>query len=162
MSDVDSHAERDLNLAGRAWLALGIGPQREPPRLHRLEVPLAEARLALVTTGGFVPAGGEPFRAGKFGDPSFREIPTDQDPESLEIFHTHYDHAHVRRDINVLFPIELCRELAAQGVIGDLAATHYSFMGYIPVTRRLERHYAPQVAGQLEQQQVNAVLLTPA
>lgn len=154
--------ERELNLVGKAWLAMGIGPQREPPTLRPLPKPLAQARLALVTSGGFVPPDGKPFDTGKFGDPSFREIPGDIDPAGLEIYHTHYDHEPVRRDINVLFPIPLCRELAAEGVIGELAATHYSFMGYVPVTRRLERAFAPHVARRLKRSEVDAVLLTPA
>lgn len=41
----------DLNLPGKAWLALGIGPQRPPPALHVLEKRVADSRLALVTTG---------------------------------------------------------------------------------------------------------------
>ncbi len=152
----------EMNLAGKAWLAMGIGPQRDRPAFRPLARPLAQARLALVTSGGFVPPGAEPFDTGKFGDPSFREIPVDIDPDRLEIHHTHYDHGPVRRDVNVLFPIPLCRQLAAEGVIGELAATHYSFMGYIPITRKLERVFAPRVARRLKRQEVDAVLLTPA
>ncbi len=155
-------AERHLDLVGRAWLALGIGPQRDPPSLSRLEQPLAQARLALVTTGGFVPPGGEPFNTGKRGDPTFREIAADVAPAELEIYHPHYDHDIASKDINVLFPIPLGRELVAAGVVGALAETHYSFMGYVPVTRKLDTVYGPRVAGMLEQREVDAVLLTPA
>jgi hypothetical protein len=35
-------------------------------------------------------------------------------------------------------------------------------MGYVPVTRQLDTVYGPQVAGMLEQREVDAVLLTPA
>jgi hypothetical protein len=157
-----SGCERELNLHGKAWLALGIGPQRDRPAFHPLSKPLADARLALVSTGGFVPPGGQPFDTGKFGDPTFREIPVDIDPARLEIYHPHYDHDAVELDINVLFPIPLCEELVAERVIGGLARTHYSFMGYVPLTRKLERSYAPQVARRLKQQEVDAVLLTPA
>lgn len=152
----------DLNRAARVWLALGIGPQRRTPALHRLAKPLSEARLALVTSGGFVPVGSEPFRTGRLGDPSFREIPVDLDPAEVEIHHTHYDHEPVKRDINVLFPIPLCKQLAEEGELGELARTHYSFMGYVPITRKLEGTYAPQLARRLKQREVDAVLLTPA
>jgi D-proline reductase (dithiol) PrdB len=155
-------AERDLNLVGKAWLALGIGPQRDAPSLNRLESPLAEARLALVSTGGFVPPGGEPFNTGKRGDPTFREIAADVDLAELEIYHSHYDHEIARKDINVLFPIPLSRELVDEGMVGELADTHYSFMGYVPAARKLETVYGPQLAGMLEQREVDAVLLTPA
>ncbi len=154
--------QSELNLTGKAWLALGIGPQREPPSLHRLEKPLSRARLALVTTGGFVPPGAEPFKVGKLGDPTYREIPADIDPRRLEIHHPHYDQAAARQDINVLFPLPLCRQLVDEGVLGSLAQTHYSFMGYIPVTRTLVKTYAPEVARGVEREEVDAVLLVPA
>ena len=156
---VDS--ERDLNLHAKAWLAFAIGPQRDRPSLQKLEKPLSGSRLALVTSGGFVPPGGEPFNTGKLGDSTFREIPVDTDLNRLEIYHPHYDHELPRRDINVLFPIPLCRELAEEGAIGSLAATHYSFMGYVPVTRKLETVYAPRLVERLEAEQVDVVLLVP-
>ncbi len=152
----------ELNLTAKAWIALGIGPQRETPGLHRLAKPLGEARLGLVTTGGFVPPGAEPFKVGKLGDPTFREIPAGIDPGRLEIHHPHYNHAAARQDINVLFPLPLCQQLVDEGVVGCLARTHYSFMGYIPVTRRLEKTYAPELARRFEREQVDAVLLVPA
>ena len=153
--------ERDLNLHGKAWLAFAIGPQRDRPSLSELKKPLSSSRLALVTTGGFVPPGGEPFKTGKLGDSTFREIPVDTDVSRLEIYHPHYDHELPRRDINVLFPIPLCRELADKGVIGSLAATQYSFMGYIPITRKLEAVYAPRVVQRLTDEEVDLVLLAP-
>jgi D-proline reductase (dithiol) PrdB len=50
-----------------------------------------------------------------------------------------------------------------EGHIGSLA-TCYSFMGHIepPHIETLLRRTAPQVAGKLKQEQVDAVLLTPA
>jgi len=154
--------EAELNLHGKAWLALGIGPQREPSVLKRLSKPLSHVRLALVSTGGFVPPGEQPFNTGRRGDPSFREIRRDQDLGKLEIHHPHYDSAGVRRDLNILFPIPLCQQLVAEGVLGELADTHYSFMGYVPLTRRLEKEFAPQVARRMKQEDVDAALFTPA
>ncbi len=155
-------AEGELNLTGKAWLALGIGPQRERPSLHRLAKPLSQARLALVTTGGFVPPGAPPFSTGKWGDPSYRQIPVDIDLAELEIFHPHYDHRPVKDDVNIIFPLPLCRELVAEGIVGSLAPTHYSFMGYVPLTRTLVGTYAPALAKHLEAEEVDATLLVPA
>ena len=117
-------AERDLNLVGKAWLAMGIGPQRDLPAFIPLSRPLSEAKLALVTTGGFVPRGGTPFNTGKLGDSTYREIPADIDTGLLEIYHSHYDNEIASRDINTLFPLPLCRDLVAEGAIGSIAATH--------------------------------------
>ena len=156
------YPERDLNLHGKAWLAWGIGPQRSRPVLCELQEPVSRAQLALVTTGGFVPPGSEPFDTGRLGDPSFREIPAKVAADELEIFHPHYDHEAVRRDINMVFPLPLARELVAEGEVGRLAETHYSFMGYVPRTKKLEQVYAPRLAARLKQAEVDAVLLTPA
>ncbi|MBI4513327.1 MAG: hypothetical protein HY702_04375 [Gemmatimonadetes bacterium] len=124
--------------------------------------PLSEARVALVTTGGFVPPGAVPFRTGKRGDPTFRVIPHGLDPAALSIHHPHYDHGAARRDVNVLFPYPLLQALADEGVVGRAASHHYSFMGYIPLTRALEKKYAPQVVGMIEAEGVDAALLVPA
>jgi D-proline reductase (dithiol) PrdB len=155
------YPERDLNMHGKAWLAWGIGPQRSRPALQVLGKPVGKARLALVTTGGFVTPGAEPFSTGRLGDPSFREIPAGIAPDELRIFHPHFDHELARRDINVVFPLPLARELVAEGVVGRLADTHYSLMGYVPITRKLEQICAPQLAACLKQAEVDAVLLTP-
>lgn len=151
-----------LDLATRRWLLLAIGPRRDEPPLHRLAKPLARARVALVTTGGFVPPGEEPFDTGRRGDPTYRVVPHGIDPGALEIHHPHYDPAAARADINVLFPYPLLDRLAAEGAIGEVAPRHYSFMGYIPVTAPLEETYAPQVAGMMQRDAVDAALLVPA
>jgi D-proline reductase (dithiol) PrdB len=159
------YPERDLNIHSRAWLAWAIGPQRSVPAVQVLGKPVGQARLALVTTGGFVPPGAEPFKTGKLGDPTFREIPAEIVPDELAIFHPHYPHYDTepaKRDINIVFPLPLAWELVAEGALGRLADTHYSFMGYVPRTRKLEQIHAPQLAARLKQAQVDAVLLTPA
>ena len=141
---------------------LGIGPQRDAPPWHPLRVSRERARVAIVTTGGFVPPGAPPFDTGRRGDPTFRIVPHGTDPGHLEICHPHYDHAAARRDVNVLFPYPWLDRFAREGVIGAPAPRHISFMGYIPVTRPLEETYAPQVAGLLAQDAVDAALLVPA
>ena len=58
-----------------------------------------------------------------------------------------------------MFPLDRLIELAAEGTIGSLAATHYSFMGATdPV--EMEPH-ARELAGRLKQDSVDAVILSP-
>ena len=58
-----------------------------------------------------------------------------------------------------MFPLDRLIELAAEGIIGSLAATHYSFMGATdPV--EMEPH-ARELAGRLKQDSVDAVILSP-
>lgn len=62
-----------------------------------------------------------------------------------------------------MLPIALFRDLARDGRIGALASC-YSFMGHIepPHVETLLRTTAPQVAGMLKRERVDAALLTPA
>lgn len=129
-----------------------------------LRKPLRACRLALITTGG-VHLREQPAydMADPRGDPSYRVIPADTPSTGLAITHDYYDHRDAERDMNILFPIELFRDLVRGGQIGSLA-TCYSFMGHIepPHVTTLLQRTAPQVVDKLKQDQVDAVLLTPA
>lgn len=132
--------------------------------LVRLRKPLHTCRLALVTTGGVHLRSQRPFDMGDSrGDPSVRAIPADTPAEQLMITHDYYDHRDAERDLNILFPLALGRELVACGALGGLG-TGYSFMGHIepPHVDTLLRRSAPELARRLRQEQVDAVLLTPA
>ena len=60
---------------------------------------------------------------------------------------------------NVVFPIDRLRELADTGVIGSVAAFHYSFMGaHAPP---LLEQDARRLAGIMKGDNVDAVLLIP-
>jgi D-proline reductase (dithiol) PrdB len=124
--------------------------------------PLSACRVALVTTGGVHLDSDPPFDlASRDGDPTVRRIPADVEPRRLRISHSHYDTRDAERDVNVLFPIERLRELAAEGRIGGVAPTHYSF-GWIRAVDPLVRETAPLVARELLEAGVDAVVLTPA
>ncbi len=74
------------------WLrgTLRVYPWRrvDPVPSAPLRKPLAACRVALVTTGGLVPPGGEPFDVGvKGGDFSYRMIPAEIDVATLGEFH---------------------------------------------------------------------------
>lgn len=128
-----------------------------------LNKPLAECRLALVTTAGIHLADQDPFDVdAKEGDPSYRVLPADSPLQNYRISHTHYDHSEADRDINCVFPITRMRELLEQGFIGSLAAENFGFMGFV-LKLNLEKLKANAriVAQRLLDQQVDAVLLTP-
>jgi len=56
------------------------------------------------------------------------------------------------------FPLDRLNELAAEGSIGSVADTHYSFMGATDPMQMVEG--AREVAGKLEADKVDAVVLT--
>lgn len=127
------------------------------------EKPLEQANVALVSTCGLYAADTQlPFDAyNTLGDPSFREIHIDTPADRLRIAHTHYDHAHVARDVNVALPVVHFRRMAEAGRVGRLHPLSYSFMGYLPEPRQLIHDTAPQVARRLAAGGVDAVFLTP-
>ena len=127
----------------------------------RLRRPLAESRLALVTTGGVHRRDQTPFdELNEDGDWSFREIPDNTPSDALTISHVHYAHADADRDINCVFPLDRLHELQVQGEIGAVAPAHFGFMGYIPDPRELFATTAPAVARRLKELEVDAVLMT--
>jgi D-proline reductase (dithiol) PrdB len=145
-------------------------PPAQAKRLAELECPdfatrpwvtgpaLSGRRVAIVSSAGLVVRGDDPFRG---RDPDYRVIPAEARSEALLISHIsiNFDRTGFQEDWNVVFPLERLNELAADGVIGSVAAAHYSFMGATdPV--QMEPH-ARELAGRLKQDAVDAVILPP-
>jgi D-proline reductase (dithiol) PrdB len=129
-----------------------------------LRKPLAQSRIAVVTTAGFHLTGQPPFDRGVHGgDVSFREIPAAAHLAALRIAHKSdaFDHAGIEQDANLALPLDRLRELCAEGRLGGLAPRHFSFMGSISAPARLLGASAPAVAAGLASDGADAVLLTP-
>ena len=153
-----SFTDRFWKAVAAAWPMVRGGSVPWTP----LARPIAEARVALVTTCGVHRRSDPPFDLGdRRGDPSFRELPADVRPDDLMITHGHYDQADAERDLNVVFPLWRLHELAALGEIGAVAPRHFGFRGAIYAPARLIRASAPEVARQLSADRVDVVLLTP-
>ena len=120
--------------------------------------PLAQRRVAIVSSAGLVVRGEMPFRG---RDADYRVIPGDTAAADLLVSHIsiNFDRTGFQEDRNVVFPVERLNELAADGAIGSVAPTHYSFMGATdPV--EMEPH-AREVAARLKADRVDAVILSP-
>lgn len=139
-----------------AVLGLACPPFPDQPFLAG--PPLARRRVAIVTSAALHPRGTPPFPA---GTPEVRFLPADLPADAMLMSHVsiNFDRTGFQRDINTAYPIDRLRELAAEGVIGSVAATHYAVMG--STDPRSMGESADQIAGQLKQEQVDAVLLTP-
>jgi len=120
--------------------------------------PLAECRIAIVTTAGVHRKGDRPFGPGAT---DYRIIPGDTKAADLVMSHqsVNFDRTGFQEDHNVAFPLDRLHELAKQGVVGAVADFHYSFMGATQV-RQLETK-AKELAQLLKDDGVDAVLLTP-
>ncbi len=129
-----------------------------------LDKELSQSKMALVSTAGLHLRGDKPFvRDHESGDISYRVIPSFA--SSAEILQSHtsigFDHTAFYRDINIAFPIDRARELAARGIIGEVSQNYYSFMGGLRDLRPVIENTGPQVAERLKQEGVDLVFLVP-
>ncbi|MEO7369602.1 MAG: glycine/sarcosine/betaine reductase selenoprotein B family protein [Ilumatobacteraceae bacterium] len=121
--------------------------------------PLADARVAIVTTAGLRPDGLATWSQGQ----GFVVI--DGDARALTLAHSspNFDRTGLAMDVNVVYPVDRLAELAASGVIGSVASKHLSFMGAQPdhtlATLRLDS--GPAAAALLKADGVDVVFLTP-
>lgn len=154
----------ELSLVLRTTLRVYPWRRVDPVRCARLRKPVAQSRVALVTTAGLVPDGQPPFDESiRGGDCSYRVISGDADVPSLGEFHRSesFDHAGIAKDRNVAFPLDRLRELARDGEIGEVAPHHLSFMGSITAPGRLMKHTGPEAARLLVEDRVDIALLVP-
>ncbi len=119
---------------------------------------LTKRRVAIVTTAGLHLRSDRPFDSGAA---DYRVIPGDAPAADLIMSHlsVNFDRTGFQEDINVVFPLDRLRELAAEGVVDSVAEIHYSFMGATQM-RALEAK-ARELAGLLKKDRVDAVLLSP-
>ena len=129
--------------------------------VNPMRVPLADARVAVVTTAGAHLADQLPFDVGKTGDPSFRTFPSPTPLADLVLTHSGYNTRVTSEDKNTVLPLDHLHQAAATGAIGQLAPTIYSFMGYVANTDPLICESGPEVAQRLTDDQVDLVLLVP-
>ena len=145
--------------AMRAYGAEQAVPVFDDPAFTPLGKPLSKARVAIVTSAALYPEGGEAFVT---GDTSYRVI--DRASRDLVLGHwsPNFDHTGFQLDLNVVYPIDRLRELAADGVIGDAAPRHFAFAGNQPETvSELRLDTGPACALELVADAVDVVLLTP-
>ena len=119
----------------------------------------------MITSGGLHLDTDPPFDMGDpNGDPTFRTIPLDSDPNKWQITHNYYDHADAERDWNLIFPLERLRELRNFGKIGSLSSSHFSLMGHItgPHLPTLLHQTAKELADRLRDEYTDLALLVPA
>ena len=120
--------------------------------------PLAQRRIAILSSAALVRRDDKPF---PFGSGECRFISADTPAADLLISHVsiNFDRAGWQRDINVVYPIDRLRELAATGEIGGVADTHYTVMGSTDPAAMEEA--VNQIEGQLRQERIDSILLSP-
>ena len=123
---------------------------------------LSKATVAIVTAGGVHLRDQEPFNiADELGDLTFRIIPPDADTSDLTVTHHHYDHTDADQDINVVFPLDVLRDLKGEGFIREVAKKHVGYMGYTMQLKAMYEGTAPEIANEIDRgSRADVVLLT--
>lgn len=155
---------RDLSIKLRAFLKTYPWRRIDPVPVARLEKPLGDCRVALVSSAGFVVPGQEPFSGSvRGGDFSYRVVPHDVDLQALEDHHRSdsYSHDGVDADRNMGLPLDRLSELSASGVIGSVAPRHISVMGSITAPGRFVKRTLPEITDILIEDQVDVALMVP-
>jgi D-proline reductase (dithiol) PrdB len=159
---------RFLDFAARqvmkAWAARqkpGVIPFTPLPK------PLADCTVALLATAGIARNDDRPFdqegerRNPWWGDPSFRAIPLGTTERDVRLYHLHIDPRFGEADLDVVLPMRRLSELASEGMVGRVAPTHYSIMGYILEPTELVESTAPAIAERMHAEGVDAAALVP-
>ncbi len=119
---------------------------------------LSKRRVAIVSSAALIHRGDQPFPV---GSPEYRAVPDSWRTADILISHVsiNFDRAGFQRDINVVHPVERLHELAAEGVIGSVAQTHFSVMGSTDPAEMSAS--ADAMAAALHADKVDAVVLCP-
>ncbi|MCA9981014.1 MAG: hypothetical protein KDD89_09275 [Anaerolineales bacterium] len=130
--------------------------------------PLRDCKIALISTAAIALKTDTPFdQQGErdnpwWGDPTFRRLPASATAENATVYHLHINTDFAHENLNTVLPLASLHELAAQGFVGQVAETHYSFMGYIlEPEKELLSETTPAIIAGLQAEQVDGVVLVP-
>jgi hypothetical protein len=128
----------------------------EPSPRNRLPVPLRDARVGLVVSGGIHLPDQPPAR--KIGEVRFVPV----EASEVRLTHGGYDSERASEDPDVVFPAPTLLRLAETGWIGSVVPVVPSTMGYIPRGANVLERVVPPVVASLVSQEVDLALLVPA
>ena len=123
---------------------------------------MTKARIALVSSGGPVPKGNpdriESSSASKYGKYSLADI-ADFTPDNSETAHGGYDPVYANLDIDRVLPVDVVKEMVAEGRIGSLHDYWYSTVGNGTAVID-SKTFATEIAKELLDDRVTCVILT--
>ena len=123
---------------------------------------LSKAKIAIVTSGGIVPAGNpdhiESSSASKYGRYDISGVEDLKEGE-YETAHGGHDPVYANEDADRVIPVDVLREKEKNGEIGELHNFFYSTVGNGTAVASAKA-YAAEIAKDLQEHNVDAVVLT--
>ena len=119
---------------------------------------LRHRQVSIVSTAGLHLRTAPPFLG---LSAEVRELPSSVRPSDIVMSHVspNFDRSGFQIDWNVAFPLDRLKELVAEGFVGAVAETHYSFMGATDPTLMESR--VRTIARHMRDEDVDAALLVP-
>lgn len=120
--------------------------------------PLSQRTIGILTSAALHPRSEPPFAP---GSSEVRMLDASLPVADIVMSHVsiNYDRSGFSRDINIAYPIDRLRELAAEGVIGRVAPVHFSVMGSTdPATMGAT---VDAIAARCKTEGIDALLLCP-
>lgn len=123
---------------------------------------ITKAKIALVTSGGIVPKGNpdhiESSNATRYGEYDITGV-MDLTEETYETAHGGYDPVYANQDSDRVLPVDVLRDLEAEGKIGALHHLFYTTTGNGTAVAS-SKAFAAEFAAKLKADGVDAVILT--
>lgn len=147
--------------------SLGFPPYQwtinETAPLTRVDKPLNECRVTLLTSGGVSHCSVPGFNPDARNDHRLDAVGRNVNSSDFAINDSYYNHSDAEQDLNCVFPIDRLRELADQGEIGSVAPRFWSgFMGRIYNRTKVIEQSAPAFAQKLKEDAVDILVAAPA
>ena len=149
----------------RAWLGRESRPVDIP--WQPLERPLAESRVALISSAGIARLDDAPFDQESeiedpwWGDPTHRVLPRETATDEVAVYHLHIDPRPGAEDLDCVMPLRRLDELVDARAVGSSAPDHYSIMGYLLEPDELIEETVPKLVAALRRNDVDLALLVP-
>lgn len=125
-------------------------------------VDMAQATIALITSGGVVPKGNpdhiESSSASRYGEYSLEGVDV-LSPDSYQTAHGGYDPVACNDNPNRVLPVDVLRDLEHEGAIGKLYPHYYATVGNGTSVSN-SRKYGKDIAMKLQKAGVTAAILT--
>jgi hypothetical protein len=174
----------DIHHLVHEWQIRAYTPPEDAPRRYvydegpftPLPKPLSESRLALLTSSGHFVEGDDPMpfgvedmsqeeaerRISEFlrETPELSEIPIGAGHDDLRVRHGGYAVHSARQDHNVTFPLTPLRTAVAEGRVGTLVETAFSFPGATS-QGRLNKNVLPGWVERFRDMEIDVMLLVP-
>ena len=126
---------------------------------------LRDSKVAIISSAGLVVNNiQEPFNSDiKMGDPSFRIIPSDINPNNLTEYHRSdtFNHSGIKSNPFTALPINHLLKLEKEGFIGSVSSCHISVMGSIINPLNLINDSIPKILSILKTENIDIAILIP-